>query len=151
MEYLKKDASGMMLFNRETHSLCRDCRTEIRLLVMIPDETWQTIAPEDGHLCLGCIEPRLRKHGLQTTAGLHYMSEVLAINTQEVWQHAMRTEINSRADRAMKENLERQATELTKLRLWERDSWKVREELNSKSKQLTEALALNEQLQKGSP
>lgn len=89
-----------MLFNRETHSLCRDCSSEIRLLVMIPDATWRTIVPEDGHLCLGCIEKRLRLHGLKATATLHYMSDVVAVNDEATWNHAMRAEVESIARKA---------------------------------------------------
>lgn len=59
---------------------CQECNKNYSLVVMIESEIWRKIAPGDGTLCVSCIEERLRKNNLRSTAQLSYVSDVIDAN-----------------------------------------------------------------------
>ena len=75
---------------------CIDCNSSFDLLVMIPDHVWQAVAPENGEICLTCLEQRLRaKHFKRVFGALSYQSDVLvAVNSATV-SHAVQATIDS--------------------------------------------------------
>jgi hypothetical protein len=59
---------------------CHQCHRSFNLMVIIEDVLWRRIAPENGYLCVTCMEDRLRQNGLKAKAELSYESE---------WIHAV--------------------------------------------------------------
>ncbi len=67
---------------------CMDCGVGYAMIVMIEDEAWRQIAPQDGELCLPCMETRLRAKGLRPKATISYRSDAINAYDRQVMRHA---------------------------------------------------------------
>lgn len=59
---------------------CQDCGRQDNLMAMVPTQVWMQICPEDGILCLWCIDKRCSMAGLtrgSVRVALTFLGEVL--------------------------------------------------------------------------